>query len=133
MKLATALALAVVLASGPAIASEACPIERAVYEAKDTENGYRTYITMTLDYAAHPDHLTATIYDPDGRPSGTAQFQWAAEIPFDVRTASRLLTFGKNFDWMPMPQTAADAAPWAIVMPAAGDARPEVWTLFFCR
>ncbi|MDO8840413.1 MAG: hypothetical protein Q7V31_15985 [Parvibaculum sp.] len=133
LKLALPLAVAAVLISGPTSAAETCSIERAVYEVKDTEGGFRTYITMTLDYAADPDHLTATIYNPDGSPADSVQFQWAGETPFEVRTSARLLTFSKNFDWMPMPEIATDAAPWAIVIPAAGDARPEIWTLFFCQ
>lgn len=61
MKLATALALAVVLASGPAIAAETCPMGRAIYALKDAPD-YRLEFQFDREMAEIASTASPTIY-----------------------------------------------------------------------
>lgn len=131
----SALAFATAPTSGPARAAETCPIERALYELKDNENGYRTYITLQFDYAppsASPNEISASIQEPTGRPGGTLHLDWDGDRLLDRKSNEHLLSFAVDFAWAPMPKRPGDAAPYAIIWPGHPESTPEIWTLFLC-
>lgn len=130
-----AIAAAVALASGPASAQEACPIERAVYEAKDAPE-YR------MEFKADPSiHNMLGLMAQVGRDNGPVEAQMiftaGNRSPWTATPGGAVLALNSDFSAAGLPRAGGEA-PYAIILGdlwgAAPDGLPHsAWILSECR
>lgn len=127
-----ALTSAAALASGPASALEACPMERAVYTAKEAPE-YR------MEFKADPSihnmlGLMAQISHDEGPVEIEMTFAAGNRSPWTATPGGTVFALNSDFSAARLPRTGGDA-PYAILIGDLwGEGAPHSsWILTECR
>ncbi|MFA7637998.1 MAG: hypothetical protein WCY02_01685 [Parvibaculum sp.] len=128
--IALATGIAAALTSGPVIAADACPMERAVYNAAGTSS-------VTLHF--EPDSSGYSMNNLRGSISGTPDrgepmlFAWGNRGPASASPGGTVLAFNHDFTAAGFPRQARDDAPYALLFPEMDGGFGLAWILTECR